>query len=71
MKVETYPVLSINPIIAPSIWYSRDVWNVPNGIYYDIKSLEMYYVSNSRYVQSVGYLPASLTEEQNELNLTE
>jgi len=71
MNTKAYPILTLTPVIAPSIWYSRDVWNVPNGLYYDIKSLEMYFVSNSRYVQSVGYLPASLTEEQNELNLTE
>jgi len=63
--------LNIKPVVAPSIWYSRDVWNVPNGIYYDTRSLEMYFVSNSRYVRSIGYLPHDALEDQNELDLTE
>ena len=69
MNTKAYPILSIAPVIAPSIWYSRDVWNVPNGLYYDIKTLEMYHVSNSRYVQSLGYLPSSSMEAQNEMTL--
>jgi hypothetical protein len=69
MNTKAYPILTLTPVIAPSIWYSRDVWNVPNGLYYDIKSLEMYFVSNSRYVQSVGYLPSNAMEVQDELEI--
>jgi len=55
--------LHLTPHTQPFIWSIRANWTVPNGLYYDPISGEMFSVTDYPYVSYLGRLPDSYTKE--------
>lgn len=60
--------LNLLPKRRPYVWSLRNNWDVPNGLYYDEVSGEMFSVTSKPYVMYLGRLPDEyLNKQQKEL----
>jgi hypothetical protein len=61
-------ILTVYPKERPYIWSIRANWPVPDGLYFDPTSGEMYSVSSEPYVMYVGRIPDKYLKDP-QLNL--
>jgi len=60
--------LNLKPHRRPYVWSIRANWNVPDGLYFDPTSGEMFSVSNEAYVSYLGRIPDKYLKDT-QLNL--
>jgi len=63
------PIMTVYPRKRPNVWSIRTNWDVPNGLYYNPTSGEMFSVSKEPYVLYIGRIPEEYLEKQQQLTL--